>query len=226
MPGTIYIKPLEAQISSSTSPLKNVTPCLRFRIGDSIETTSIQSSGDLNPHWKDIIEMKVQNESFCLVELIDENMGPKETSIGNIQLNLKQIESQKTMREWYDLQNCDNLSCRILLEAKFKDALSHDKDLDLSKTDTPIFSKYESSGPTLEQQESFESFKETLIEDNQNHLQKVSNSNEQRSFKFDDKNFRGEIIKESSSLPQSNQSGLTKSYDFDEVGPTTEQKKL
>jgi len=250
MPGTIHIKPIEAKLTRNTSKVIGMDPYCIVKIGNKTEKSEVNYNGGIHPHWDETLSLNVENELKCLVELKDKTLILPDSSVGVVELNLKEIENKGDFSQWYILLHDNEPAGEILIKTQFE--------ISPSKLTSPIsrknivqekqiiqegnkFSRVydcDTLGPTTEQQASLSSIDESEKTKGYDFDAFGPTTEQQKSglhAREDINSFnRNNNEKEKEEIPLSTQdikmlrneskSDYSRNYDFDELGPTTEQQ--
>jgi len=116
MPGTLSVRPIQANISHVTSKVLGMDPYCLIRVGSRKEHSSVCYNGGKHPHWEDTIVLDIENETKFSVELKDKTMLFSDAHIGRIELDLKDIDNQRDSFKWYILMHNNEPAGEILME--------------------------------------------------------------------------------------------------------------
>jgi len=120
MPGTITLKPIEANFHSFEDEPSKGTPYCLFTMGTQRVQGKGCERGGRNPHWNDSVTLKMHNnQPSCLVELKQDEIVSLNKEIGTFEVDLSEIESQGKLKKWYPFFSQDKLTGEILMEAIF-----------------------------------------------------------------------------------------------------------
>jgi len=120
MPGTLFIKPVEANLVRDTATLRKMDPYCRFSIGNQMINSEVCKTGGTHPHWKQSLDMHLNiDQSKCLVEVIDEDL-PKDDQIGSCEIDLNEVRKEGQLKKWYPSQHGNKKAGEILLELSFQ----------------------------------------------------------------------------------------------------------
>ena len=253
MPGTIHIKPIEAKLIRNTSKVIGMDPYCMVKIGNKIEKSDVNYNGGTHPHWNDTLIIDVENELKCVVELRDKTMILPDATVGVVELNLKEIENKGDSSQWYILLHDKEPAGEILLKTKFEFSQSppslplsqnqgtSDKDSTIKTqlSNDNAFSRvynYDILGPTTEQQASLSSIDELeqtkgytydppgpTAEQQESVLLKNEKLNPSNSDNLENDDFPY-TPQQINILRCESKCDYSRNYDFDALGPTTEQQ--
>ncbi len=116
MPGTLSVRPIQANISHVTSKVLGMDPYCLIRVGNRKEHSSVCYNGGKHPHWEDTIVLDIGIETKFSVELKDKTMLFSDANIGKIELELNEIDNQKDSFKWYILMHNNEPAGEILME--------------------------------------------------------------------------------------------------------------
>mmetsp|Transcript_16213 Transcript_16213/g.13789 ORF Transcript_16213/g.13789 Transcript_16213/m.13789 type:complete len:99 (+) Transcript_16213:143-439(+) len=87
--GTLYVKPLNAEITHSTDMFFKMDPYCLFINGQNKKKSTTCQNGGKKPSWNDTVAIEITNQEKLFVEIWDEeNMGKnKLIAVGEIDLN-------------------------------------------------------------------------------------------------------------------------------------------
>jgi len=126
MPGTLSVRPIQANLSHVTSKVLGMDPYCLIKVGNRREHSSVCYNGGKHPHWEDTIVLDIGDETKFSVELKDKTMLFSDANIGRIELDLKDIDNQKDSFKWYILMHNNEPAGEILMET-FLDSDDIDK---------------------------------------------------------------------------------------------------
>ena len=127
MPGTITLKPIEANITHNTSKVSGMDPYCTATIGNKEAKSSICYNGGKNPHWtNEALILQVENESKCLLEIKDKAMILSDSEVGLVELDVQEIESQGNISKWFPITFNNKVAGEILVEASFSSTIQAD----------------------------------------------------------------------------------------------------
>jgi len=118
MPGTITLRPIEANLTHNTDILTKMNPYCSIIVGVSKFNSQICKKGGKHPHWNDSITVPFQNESTMILELMDKDRITKDDIIGGCSINITELQSGGS--RWYPLFYKNKPAGEILLEASFE----------------------------------------------------------------------------------------------------------
>jgi len=119
MPGTITLKPIEANLTHNTDLLTKMNPYCVFVLGTQRFNTQICKKGGKHPMWNDAIRIPIANEDKILVEVMDKDKITSDDVIGTFTLDLQELYSQQHINKWYPLFYKNKPAGEILLDANF-----------------------------------------------------------------------------------------------------------
>ena len=124
MKGTFSFKPLKAKLNHKDDWINQIKPYCYFITGSQTYKSQICVEGGRNPVWNDEIEVPLENdETYCWLELIDQERVGKDDNIGVTKINLEEISkrtSEHFLSCWYPLHQHGKTVGEILLEIWFK----------------------------------------------------------------------------------------------------------
>jgi len=120
MPGTIIVKPIEANLTHNTSKVSGMDPyCVAVSKGKKVKS-SICYNGGKAPFWEDdALVLKVNDESTCVVEIKDKTILLPDPNIGSVELDVQEVETHGSISKWYPITFNDKCAGQILMEASF-----------------------------------------------------------------------------------------------------------
>jgi hypothetical protein len=119
MPGTITLRPIEANLTHNTDLLTKMNPYCVFVLGTQRYNSQICKKGGKHPVWNDSITIPIANENKILVELMDKDKITKDDVIGSFMLDINELASQQHINKWYPLFYKNKPAGEILLDADF-----------------------------------------------------------------------------------------------------------
>jgi len=119
MPGTITLRPLEANLTHNTDLLTKMNPYCSFILGGSKFNSQICKKGGKHPHWSDAVTIPYLNETTMVIELMDKDKVTKDDVIGGCSVNLSELQGAGGSK-WYPLFYKNKPAGEILLEANFE----------------------------------------------------------------------------------------------------------
>lgn len=121
MPGTLSVRPIQANLTHVTSKVLGMDPYCLIKMGNKREHSTVCYNGGKHPHWEDTIVLDIENETKFTLELKDKTMLFSDSNIGKVELDFKEIENQKDSFKWYILMFNNEPAGEILMET-FLDA--------------------------------------------------------------------------------------------------------
>jgi len=116
MPGTLSVRPIQANLTHVTSKVLGMDPYCLIKMGNKREHSNVCYNGGKHPHWEDTIVLDIENETNFTLELKDKTMLFSDSNIGKVELNFKDIENQKDNFKWYILMYNNEPAGEILME--------------------------------------------------------------------------------------------------------------
>jgi len=116
MPGTLSVRPIQANLTHVTSKVLGMDPYCLIKVGNKREHSAVCYNGGKHPHWEDTIVLDIENETNFTLELKDKTMLFSDSNIGKVELNLKDIDNQKDSFKWYILMYNNEPAGEILME--------------------------------------------------------------------------------------------------------------
>jgi len=124
MPGTITLKPIEANLNRDTDLIGKADPYCQFTIGGDKVKGQVCKSGGKHPVWYDSITIPASSQTLCLVEVKDKDL-IKDDKMGSCEIDLRQIQNQGVTKQWYPLHHRGKPAGELLLEATFTPDNAH-----------------------------------------------------------------------------------------------------
>jgi hypothetical protein len=119
MPGTITLRPIEANLTHNTDLLTKMNPYCVFVLGTQRYNSQICKKGGKHPVWNDAVTIPIANENKILVEVMDKDKISKDDVIGSFMLDINELASQQHINRWYPLFYKNKPAGEILLDADF-----------------------------------------------------------------------------------------------------------
>jgi len=121
MPGSLTLRPIEANLTRDTVNIGKMSPYCAFQIDEDTVSTSVCKNGGKHPHWEDVctISASKNDKSLLQVHVIDNETLLKDNHIGSFSIDLKDIKSAKPVSRWYPIYYNEKQAGEILLEAAF-----------------------------------------------------------------------------------------------------------
>jgi len=121
MPGTIILRPIQANLLNENHTFLKMDPYCSVSLGMQEVTGKVCKSGGKTPQWEDQLIFRRQYEPYCTLQVKDKEFFKKDATVGVAQIDLKEIESAGRLTKWYKLGNStgDDTAGEILVEAIF-----------------------------------------------------------------------------------------------------------
>jgi len=117
MPGSIVFRPIEANLTHNTELIGKMDPYVQFILGNHKVRTNVCRKGGKHPCWDDSVTIPASAEfGACLVEIKDKDI-LKDDRIGACEIDLREIESQGSIKRWFPVFHKDKPAGEILMEA-------------------------------------------------------------------------------------------------------------
>ena len=120
MPGTLKIKPIQANLIHDTAVFSKMDPYCKFSVGNQKAKSEVCKDGGTHPIWKKSIEIPLNiDQSKCLVEIRDENL-LKDQNIGSCEIDISEVKNIGQVTKWYSLEFDNRKAGDILLELSYQ----------------------------------------------------------------------------------------------------------
>jgi hypothetical protein len=129
MPGTIVFKPIEAKLKKSTGLEDKVDSYCMFIMGKEKIQGPLSDLGGKHPHWQDSVNMKIDDQSSCIVQLKNHKTLASDDNIGSFEMDLNEVEKQGQVKKWYPLFHKEKTTGEILVEATFTEDIPKEDEL-------------------------------------------------------------------------------------------------
>lgn len=124
MPGTLIIKPIEAELTHNTELIGKMSPYCLISAGTRRFKTEICKKGGKHPSWDTPIIIPVDHNQThlanVLVQLIDDQKLTHHDDIGYCMIDLNDIENKGSTSEWYELHFKNKPAGKILLDIAYQ----------------------------------------------------------------------------------------------------------
>lgn len=117
MPGTLTIKPVQADLHCNKDLFKKMDPYCEFLIGGQKFKTSVCHRGGKHPHWSDTFTAHVNNETKMHVRMLDKDTFKNDDYIGMCEIDLQNVAPNS--QQWYPVYCQQNSIGEILLEISY-----------------------------------------------------------------------------------------------------------
>ena len=119
MPGTLTIKPIQADLHYNKDLFKKMDPYCEFLVGGQKFRTSVCHRGGKHPHWNDTFTARINNESNIHIRLLDKDTFKSDDYIGMCEIDLKNISPHVKSSQWYPIYCKQSSIGEILLEISY-----------------------------------------------------------------------------------------------------------
>jgi len=120
MPGTLTIRPLQANLKHNKDFLLNRSdPYCEFLLGGQRARSSVCHEGGKHPHWGDTITLHSNNEPVLYVKLKDKDTFSHDDDIGMCEINLSTISSYTKGPQWYPVFHGQSSEGEVLLDINY-----------------------------------------------------------------------------------------------------------
>jgi hypothetical protein len=119
MPGTIIFKPIKATLLNESDSFLKMDPYCSIIVGSQEATGKVCKNGGKSPHWEDSLILRRQFEPSCLLKIKDKEWFKSDSTLGLVEIDLREIESQGRLTKWYKLSYDNKPAGEILLDAVF-----------------------------------------------------------------------------------------------------------
>jgi len=117
MPGTITLRPVEANLTHNTDLIGKMSPYVAFIVGNDVYRSQVCKKGGKNPVWGDAVTIPYSNEASVVVEVMDKDKFTRDDNIGTTVINLKELQRTGQSSQWYPLTYKNKAVGEVLLEA-------------------------------------------------------------------------------------------------------------
>jgi len=122
MQGTLYLKPLQAELTHNTEGIfGKMDPYIIFTLGNQRIKTSICKNGGKKPYWNDVITFtKDISDHILSIEIWDDETVKRDKYIANAHLDLNDFISQGHVIPWVDLDFETKGAGKLLLDITYE----------------------------------------------------------------------------------------------------------
>jgi hypothetical protein len=124
-PGTLIIKPLEAQLTRDTKLYGSVDPYVVFSLGENEVKSGVCHHGEKTPYWSDTLTLKKNVEGLLFLEVWNDEPFGRETFMACAGIPLSNISTFNGVSEWFDLQYEDKPAGKIQLNITFQPSIEN-----------------------------------------------------------------------------------------------------
>lgn len=119
MPGSLIVRPLEANITQNNDPLGKMSPYCNFKVGRTNFKTQVCYKGGKHPHWNDALTLP-DTQPIITVDLLDKDMVTHDEHIGSFAFDLREVRAAGQVSKWYPLYHKNKAVGEILLQAAYQ----------------------------------------------------------------------------------------------------------
>jgi hypothetical protein len=120
MPGSIVFKPIQAKLVRDKEIVSKMDPYCTIKVGEQNLHSETSQKGGTHPHWHNSITMPLPTEqSTCFVEIKDDKFLSPDDNVGACELDIKELQTEGTIRKWYPLYHEENFTGEILMESTY-----------------------------------------------------------------------------------------------------------
>ena len=120
MPGTLTIKPIQANFTHNKDFLLNKQdPYCEILLGGQKVTTTTCKHGGKHPYWSDAFTLQSNNEPVLYVNIKDKDRFSHDDNIGSVQVDLKNVSSIPRGPQWYPVIGGDGSQGEILIDIAY-----------------------------------------------------------------------------------------------------------
>jgi len=124
-PGTLIIKPLQAQLTRDTKLYGSVDPYVVFSLGENEVKSGVCHHGEKTPYWSDTLTLKKNVEGLLFLEVWNDEPFGRETFMACAGIPLSNISTFNGVSEWFDLQYEDKPAGKIQLNITFQPTIEN-----------------------------------------------------------------------------------------------------
>jgi len=124
MPGSLIIKPIEANITSQSLEIEGCDPYCHFIVGDLELRGPICKKGGAHPFWHDSIRLPLRGNTSEFTMQIKHGTcddADDDDHIASCNINIDEVKSKGKLRKWYSLKYDGESVGDILLDSVYLD---------------------------------------------------------------------------------------------------------
>jgi len=124
-PGTLIIKPLQAQLTRDTNLYGSVDPYVVFSLGENEVKSGVCHNGEKTPYWSDTLTLTKNVEGLLFIEVWDDKPFGREKYMACAGIPLSKLSTFNGVSEWFDLQYEDKPAGKIQLNITFQPSMQN-----------------------------------------------------------------------------------------------------
>jgi len=119
MPGTIILRPIQANLNQGEPLPTKVDPYCMIILGDQKIKSPATKTGNVF-EWNEAIAVKkIPKEEFCYVEIKDRKDQTCDGTLGTCKIDLTGFDDYAKVTKWYNMYQDEKYTGKILIEATF-----------------------------------------------------------------------------------------------------------